>query len=173
MVISNSDLTDKDRIIATIVGCINSLAGLHCSKNSQQLLKNGVSFLFSCLLPAANYASQIIAEAVKRMYLDPVWGPATTSASSPVSSSIMGITLTAAMQNPALLAGVSPEPVCLDAPVVTSLDPNDKTGSNGIGANRFVTGQQGIPYGIYFDNQPTATAPARAITITDTLNTKH
>jgi Lactonase, 7-bladed beta-propeller len=54
---------------------------------------------------------------------------------------------------------------------VSSLDPNDKVGSHGAGTSRFISGQSTTSYSIYFDNQPTATAPAQAVTITDTLDT--
>ena len=55
---------------------------------------------------------------------------------------------------------------------VESLDPNDKIGSTGFGAPRFVSGgAQPVNYALYFDNQPTATAPAQAVTVTDALNT--
>lgn len=53
---------------------------------------------------------------------------------------------------------------------VSSLDPNDKAGSTGIGASRFV-GVGQTSYSVYYQNQPTATAPAQAVTVTDTLNT--
>lgn len=60
-------------------------------------------------------------------------------------------------------ASLTPSPV-------TSLDPNDKVGPSGIGAFHFTSGQQALPYSIYFDNQPDASAPAQTVTITDTLN---
>jgi streptogramin lyase len=53
---------------------------------------------------------------------------------------------------------------------VTSLDPNDKVGPQGVGAGRYISGQSSTPYSIDFDNQPTATAPAQTVTITDTLS---
>jgi hypothetical protein len=53
---------------------------------------------------------------------------------------------------------------------VTSQDPNDKTGSKGVGSARYVGGAQTLNYLISFDNQPTATAPAQTVTVTDVLN---
>jgi hypothetical protein len=53
---------------------------------------------------------------------------------------------------------------------VNSLDPNEKVGPQGVGQNEYISGQQRIPYAIYFDNQPTATAPAQAVTVSDTLD---
>src|SRR5262249_38094862 len=53
---------------------------------------------------------------------------------------------------------------------VNSLDPNDKVGATGVGAPRFIAGAQLTNYAIYFDNQPTATAPAQLVTITDALD---
>jgi 6-phosphogluconolactonase (cycloisomerase 2 family) len=56
------------------------------------------------------------------------------------------------------------------ADVVASLDPNFKGGSLGSGAGQFLSGITGMPYSIYFDNQPTATAPAQSVAVTDPLN---
>jgi streptogramin lyase len=53
---------------------------------------------------------------------------------------------------------------------VTSLDPNVKIGSQGVGSAAYVAASAPLGYSVYFDNQPTATAPAQAVTITDTLN---
>jgi uncharacterized protein (TIGR03437 family) len=53
---------------------------------------------------------------------------------------------------------------------VSSLDPNDKVGPTGIGAGRFTPGESSTAYSLYFENQPTATAPAQSVTITDPLN---
>lgn len=53
---------------------------------------------------------------------------------------------------------------------ITSGDPNDKVGSAGVGVARFVSGAQAKNYSIYFDNMPTATAPAQQIVVTDPLN---
>jgi hypothetical protein len=54
---------------------------------------------------------------------------------------------------------------------VTSLDPNDKLGNQGVGTLHYISQQEPLNYAIYFENQPTASAPAQAVTITDTLNT--
>jgi hypothetical protein len=53
---------------------------------------------------------------------------------------------------------------------VTSLDPNDKLGPQGVGVQAYVSGNKPLPYSVYFDNQPTAAAPAQAVTVTDTLD---
>ncbi len=53
---------------------------------------------------------------------------------------------------------------------VNSLDPNDKIGPTGVGVSRFTSGAQSMNYSIYFDNRPTATAPAQSVAISDTLN---
>jgi hypothetical protein len=58
----------------------------------------------------------------------------------------------------------------LRADPVFSQDPNDKAGSLGYGPSRFVSGNN-IQYSVYFEDQPTATAPAQAVTVTDKLNT--
>ncbi|HTS47764.1 MAG TPA: SBBP repeat-containing protein [Bryobacteraceae bacterium] len=50
-------------------------------------------------------------------------------------------------------------------------DPNDKVGpTGGGGASQWITGQNVVPYYIYFENESTASAPAQNVTITDTLD---
>jgi hypothetical protein len=51
-----------------------------------------------------------------------------------------------------------------------SWDPNDKVGTEGIDAARFVTGAVELPYAVYFENLPTASLPARDVVITDQLD---
>lgn len=53
---------------------------------------------------------------------------------------------------------------------VASLDPNDKSGSRGAGDGRYISLGARTEYAVYFENQPTATAPAQTVTMTDTLN---
>jgi hypothetical protein len=58
-----------------------------------------------------------------------------------------------------------------DLQQVFALDPNDKDGNKGVqGAQRYVSGSGPLYYSIYYDNQPTASAPAQAVKITDILN---
>ncbi len=54
--------------------------------------------------------------------------------------------------------------------VVSSLDPNDKSGLPGTGTARFVTPSVTIPYVVQFENKKSATAPAQGVTITDQLD---
>jgi hypothetical protein len=54
--------------------------------------------------------------------------------------------------------------------VVGSFDPNDKVGPAGAGANKYIAAQQPLPYAIFFENLPSATAPAQKVVITDKLN---
>jgi hypothetical protein len=54
---------------------------------------------------------------------------------------------------------------------VTSGDPNEKAGLHGVGSGRYLSGSQPLSYSIFFDNQPTASAPAQTITVTDNLDT--
>jgi|GEM_PF-3304095 len=51
-----------------------------------------------------------------------------------------------------------------------SLDPNDKTGSEGAGDLHYLSGAEPLRYGIFFQNLETATAPARNVTVTDQLD---
>ena len=62
--------------------------------------------------------------------------------------------------------------LCEDPPTttitpVTSLDPNDKSGPRGIGVTRLLSIGQSLSYAIYFEDQPTATAPAQSVVVTD------
>ena len=61
------------------------------------------------------------------------------------------------------LRGYSPE-------VVRPLDPNEKVGPPGIGPLRLVPVTDTLHYVIYFENVPTATAPAQQVVITDALD---
>jgi hypothetical protein len=53
---------------------------------------------------------------------------------------------------------------------VTSSDPNDKSGTLGAGVPQFIAGQQPVPYTVFFENAPSATAPAQTVTVTDQLD---
>jgi hypothetical protein len=54
--------------------------------------------------------------------------------------------------------------------IVSSLDPNDKTGPIGYGPQRYVTGLEPFDYRIRFENDPAATAPAKEVVVTDQLD---
>jgi hypothetical protein len=56
---------------------------------------------------------------------------------------------------------------------VTSLDPNEKAGSRGAGAQQFISSRTPLRYSIYFSNQETASAPAQQVTIKDQLDPIH
>lgn len=62
-------------------------------------------------------------------------------------------------------------PGCLSGIVIVSGDPNDKTGSQGVGPQQYVSGGTPLKYGILFGNEPTATAPTQTVVITDPLQT--
>jgi RHS repeat-associated protein len=51
-----------------------------------------------------------------------------------------------------------------------SHDPNIKTGPGGFGTAGFVAPNTSFPYRVEFENDPTATAPAQSVTITDQLD---
>lgn len=53
---------------------------------------------------------------------------------------------------------------------VQSSDPNDKHGASGAGTARWIAGDRAIPYSIFFENKPEATAPAQDVIITDQLD---
>ncbi len=54
--------------------------------------------------------------------------------------------------------------------ISTSIDPNDKEGSTGVTASHWVPATSALPYGIYFLNEPSATAAAQTVNISDSLD---
>jgi hypothetical protein len=56
------------------------------------------------------------------------------------------------------------------APVVISSDPNDILNPKGFGDQQWVRGNQPLAYTIRFENEPTATAPAQEVVITQQLD---
>jgi hypothetical protein len=59
----------------------------------------------------------------------------------------------------------------LNALIVGSIDPNVKSGSTGDGsASQYVRGSVPLTYSIAFENQPTASAPAAQVVVTDQLD---
>jgi hypothetical protein len=56
---------------------------------------------------------------------------------------------------------------------LAAIDPNDKKGPPGVGAERHTPMQDSLPYTVFFENKPEATAPAQQVTISDTLAATH
>jgi len=56
------------------------------------------------------------------------------------------------------------------AAFINALDPNDKSGTQGVGAAHYFIGSGSLPYVIHFENKDTATAPAQTVTVTDQLD---
>jgi hypothetical protein len=54
--------------------------------------------------------------------------------------------------------------------VIRPRDPNEKTGPEGTGQDRVVTSSDELHYTIYFENVPTAAAPAQQVVIVDNLD---
>jgi RHS repeat-associated protein/uncharacterized repeat protein (TIGR01451 family) len=54
--------------------------------------------------------------------------------------------------------------------VVYPVDPNEKAGPEGIGPDRIVVAGEELGYTVYFENLPTATAPAQEVFVTDCLD---
>lgn len=52
-----------------------------------------------------------------------------------------------------------------------SVDPNDKVGPQGAASAAYLPSDKPVTYSVFFQNLPTASAPAQSVTITDTLNT--
>jgi hypothetical protein len=53
---------------------------------------------------------------------------------------------------------------------ITSGDPNEKAGSEGSGAQQYISGATPLRYAIFFSNKETASASAQDITVTDQLD---
>jgi len=49
-------------------------------------------------------------------------------------------------------------------------DPNEKVGSAGVGQLQYLSGEEPSRYAIFFENQETASAPAREVVVTDQLD---
>ena len=54
--------------------------------------------------------------------------------------------------------------------VVRPIDPNDKQGPTGYGAERYISGDEPLFYMINFENQGSATAPVQQLVVTDQLD---
>jgi RHS repeat-associated protein len=54
--------------------------------------------------------------------------------------------------------------------IVRPSDPNDITGPEGFGEKEWINAEQPLYYAIHFENEPTATAPAQQVLITQTLD---
>ncbi len=65
------------------------------------------------------------------------------------------------------------DPNCATYPIRNSVDPNDKVGTPGSTDKRFRQSTTPFIYSIFFENLPTATAPAQVVTITDQLDTSN
>lgn len=104
-------------------------------------------------------------------------GGCVTSSGMAAASAVIGLPsqsgrvarLAAASSSPPVIAG-SCDPHGDPVQTVTSLDPNDKVGPTGVGPSRFIPGQPAAAYSVYFDNDPTATAPTQSATVTDALS---
>lgn len=63
--------------------------------------------------------------------------------------------------------------ITFSIPVWYSIDPNEKTGAKGTGADHFISGNAPLRYTIFFENMNTATAPAQQVAIEDYLDMAH
>ena len=54
--------------------------------------------------------------------------------------------------------------------VTNSRDPNEKAGPDGFGPERYIEGDEPLPYVVRFENVASATAPAQVVRITDQLD---
>lgn len=58
----------------------------------------------------------------------------------------------------------------LSVQTITSGDPNDKVGSQGVTAQQYISGSSPLRYAIFFTNDSNATAPAQKVVVTDGLS---
>lgn len=58
----------------------------------------------------------------------------------------------------------------MEVEIITSADPNDKVGAPGVSALRFIQELEPQRYMIFFENKPTATAPAQEVVVMDQLD---
>lgn len=61
-------------------------------------------------------------------------------------------------------------PPTLPGQSITSGDPNDKAGSQGVGTQQYISGSTPLRYAVQFGNEPTASAPAQKVVVTDPLD---
>ncbi len=54
--------------------------------------------------------------------------------------------------------------------LINGLDPNEIVGPAGGGANQYITAKEPLSYTVFFENEPTASAPAQDVTVTTTLD---
>lgn len=54
---------------------------------------------------------------------------------------------------------------------VGSIDPNDISGPPGVGSPMYIAATSPAPYTIFFENEPTATAPAQEVVVTNQIDT--
>jgi hypothetical protein len=92
--------------------------------------------------------------------------PSTSNSSIENSSSAVNNSSTTAASS----AGNGNSPTASeDICTVTSWDPNAKAGPEGVGPLGFISGNL-LPYTIFFENLPTATAPAQQISVVDPID---
>jgi len=89
--------------------------------------------------------------------------------SSSIRSSAVTLTTTGSPSAPQILNACDPESTSVE--IITSGDPNDKSGSQGVGAQQYVSGVTPLRYAVEFSNVPTASAPAQKVVVMDQLNT--
>jgi CSLREA domain-containing protein len=59
---------------------------------------------------------------------------------------------------------------CIGTPIKFSADPNDKSGPPGRTDGRFLVDGKPLSYTVQFENEPSATAPAQVVVVTDQLD---
>jgi CSLREA domain-containing protein len=59
---------------------------------------------------------------------------------------------------------------CPRRKIILPGDPNDKAGPLGAGTQQYVSGQQPLPYTVFFENEASASAPAQQVIVSDPLD---
>jgi len=65
---------------------------------------------------------------------------------------------------------VGSDPLCATIPIRQSIDPNDKSGAQGVTPQRFLVAGTPLLYTVFFENLATASVPAQEVVITDQLD---
>lgn len=89
---------------------------------------------------------------------------------SPAVASLTVASITSSPSPAPLPLNSSCDPGGISVFIVAPGDPNDKAGSQGVGALQYIAGATPLRYAVFFGNEPTATAPAQKVIVTDQLN---
>lgn len=163
---ASASRTCASSLISNALGCaLSFIPGKAC-------VNAGVSAIFSVAQVIGGISMQGTS-AVNVYSGTQLFGAAVSLLSCTISATPLGLALSAV----SCIASASDAAVtCIDAymnkdvRIVSSHDPNEKEGISGVTPQNYVTGNQ-LFYGITFENDAGATAPAQDVVVTDQLDT--